>query len=91
MSRKLEIVISSKIEKKNQNKNVYNSSSSHRYVVKQNKRSQREQNKIYYKERKFLSRNLVIYYLYKLSLLEFFYSNQLSFQKYFNLYIRTHV
>ena len=81
MSRKLEIVISSKIEKKNQNKNVYNSSSSHRYVVKQNKRIQREQNKIYYiiyKERKFLSRNLVIYYLYKLSLLVFFYSNHNS-------------
>jgi hypothetical protein len=50
MSRKLEIVISSKIEKKNQNKNVYNSSSSHRYVVKQNKRIQREQNKIYLKK-----------------------------------------
>ena len=45
---------------------------------KQNKRIQREQNKIYYKERKFLSRNLVIYYLYKLSLLVFFYSNHNS-------------
>ena len=86
MSRKLEIVISSKIEKKNQNKNVYNSSSSHRYVVKQNKRIQREQNKIYYKERKFLSRNLVIYYLYKLSLLVLFYSNHNSrFKNIFNL------
>ena len=54
---------------------------------KPNKRIQREQNKIYYiiyKERKFLSRNLVIY----TTCTNFHYSNffirtQLSFQKYF--------